>query len=304
MTDGSPPLSHLEVFNAVYRLGSVSKAALHLGIPQPTLSRWLTQLRQQFDDPLFVRTRNGLEPTSVAVQIAPGIAEIVAIYRTRVLIGAAFEPARSTRNFRIAASDFGHIEFLPRIYNAIRQEAPAIQLTAVPLGQRDLIDDLEAGKVDIAIGGFPHLLTGVRQQTLLRETYVCAVRAEHPLLARPFDLAAFRSCDHAVVSAHDLYHAQERAETALLGICPPDRIRLVTESFLVSVALAEQTDVVVTLPAIIANWFARRGRLAVVPAPIALPEIEVQQYWHERYDHDPAITWLRRRIATLDLYDP
>src|SRR3546814_20045538 len=62
------PLGHLMVFDAIYQHRNVSVAARLLAVPQPTLSRWLGQLRQHFDDPLFVRTRSGMEPTPFAEQ--------------------------------------------------------------------------------------------------------------------------------------------------------------------------------------------------------------------------------------------
>src|SRR3546814_9930222 len=54
---------HLTVFEAIMRTKSVSLAAETLDVPQPTLSRYLKQLRDHFGNQLFVRTRTGLEPT-------------------------------------------------------------------------------------------------------------------------------------------------------------------------------------------------------------------------------------------------
>src|SRR3546814_15466083 len=77
------PLGHLMVFDAIYQHRNVSVAARLLAVPQPTLSRWLGQLRQHFDDPLFVRPRSGMEPTPFADQLAAPIQDMIAIYRER-----------------------------------------------------------------------------------------------------------------------------------------------------------------------------------------------------------------------------
>src|SRR3546814_2304720 len=37
--------------------------------------------------------------------------------------------------------------------------------------------------------------------------------------------------------------------------------------------------------------------MTVVTPPLDLPTIEVKQYWHERFDHDPGNMWLRSLIA-------
>lgn len=299
MNDFSPSISHFLLFDALYRLGSVSKAAHSLDIPQPTVSRWLAQLRLHFDDPLFVRTRGGMEPTPVAVNAAEAIAEIVTIYRTRVQSTLRFDPIVSERRFLIAASDFGHALFLPQIYNAIAEEAPGVRLIAVPLGRRPLIHELESGEVDLALGGFPDLVAGVKEQTLFQEKYVCAMRTNHPCAGHKLDLTAFKACNHVIVAAHEYSHSHQRVEAQLLELCPPERVRIMCESFLVSAMIAESSDVVLTVPAPLGRWFAERGRLVMVDAPISLPNIEVKQYWHERFDLDEGNIWLLRRIAAL-----
>ena len=59
-------LNLLRVFDAIYDTGSVSAAARKLAISQPSVSRELNRLRDHFDDPLFVRSGNGVAPTSKA----------------------------------------------------------------------------------------------------------------------------------------------------------------------------------------------------------------------------------------------
>src|SRR3546814_5454639 len=66
---------HLTVFEAIMRTKSVSLAAETLDVPQPTLSRYLKQLRDHFGNQLFVRTRTGLEPTSIAISSAPAVSQ-------------------------------------------------------------------------------------------------------------------------------------------------------------------------------------------------------------------------------------
>ena len=53
----------LRLFDVLYQTGSVSGAADRLGISQPTASMQLADLRRLMDDPLFVRTPAGMEPT-------------------------------------------------------------------------------------------------------------------------------------------------------------------------------------------------------------------------------------------------
>ena len=60
-------IAQLRVFNALYERRSVTKVSRALDLPQPTVSRWFARMRASFGDPMFVRTRHGMEPTSAAV---------------------------------------------------------------------------------------------------------------------------------------------------------------------------------------------------------------------------------------------
>src|SRR3546814_8806640 len=95
-------------------------------------------------------------------------------------------PPRSTRtdtlfpyttlfrsNFLFAATDIGHLLTLPWLEDWAQKTAPHVSFTAVPLGRSRLVAQLESGEVDVAIGSFPHLVAGIREQTLFREHYVC-----------------------------------------------------------------------------------------------------------------------------------
>ena len=55
----------LNIFHAIYKHQSVSKASIELGIGQPTVSIGLNKLREHFHDPLFVRIGNNMQPTDL-----------------------------------------------------------------------------------------------------------------------------------------------------------------------------------------------------------------------------------------------
>src|SRR3546814_13101866 len=99
---------HLTVFEAIMRTKSVSLAAETLDVPQPTLSRYLKQLRDHFGNQLFVRTRPGLEPTSIAISSAPAVSQALALYRTPLRGEPPFDPLTPHRAFQIPDSAVGH----------------------------------------------------------------------------------------------------------------------------------------------------------------------------------------------------
>src|SRR6185436_16293833 len=101
----APDLNLLLVFEAMFRHGSVTRAAAQIGLTQSAMSSALGRLRKQFGDPLFVNTRSGMLPTPRALELAPPLTEALAIVRGAVGSRAVFEPRSSTRNLRVYMSD-------------------------------------------------------------------------------------------------------------------------------------------------------------------------------------------------------
>ena len=65
----------LQLFHAIFRNGSITKAAASLNIGQPAASIGLNKLRSHFSDPLFVRVGNHMEATDIAKELAPMVME-------------------------------------------------------------------------------------------------------------------------------------------------------------------------------------------------------------------------------------
>ncbi len=57
------------------------------------------------------------------------------------------------------------------------------------------------------------------------------------------------------------------------------------------------SDLIVTIPYVLAEVFARSTKIRLVPPPIKVGTYDVRQYWHERFHKDPANRWLRTAIA-------
>src|SRR5688572_32076503 len=97
----------LRLFEAVYRLGSVSRAALALGLSQPAASQGLTRLRLQLRDALFVRAPGGVRPTPRADRLAQAVQSAIAILEAAFNENETFDPQQSQMSLRLHLSDIG-----------------------------------------------------------------------------------------------------------------------------------------------------------------------------------------------------
>src|SRR4030095_7780665 len=83
----------LRLLDVLYRTRSVTKAADALGLSQPTLSIWLAQARRRLDDPLFVRTPAGMEPTPRTESLIGTVRAALELMREVVAARQEFDPA-------------------------------------------------------------------------------------------------------------------------------------------------------------------------------------------------------------------
>ncbi|QIB64973.1 LysR family transcriptional regulator [Kineobactrum salinum] len=290
-------LKLLFVFQTLIQKRSVSQAADALNLSQPSVSRCLSSLRTHFGDELFVKTRGGMKPTPYAQEIAPAVDEMLSIYYSKLAQMQKFDPLTSKRTFKIAALDVGHAYFFPRLIPVLEKDAPHVSLKGVPLGLHSLIEELETGETDVAIGAFPKLYGGVYERTLYRDNYVCLVRKKHPNFKGKPSLEEFQQARHIIASTKGQGHIHELIEKELHKVVPKDNIRVVSHNFLSCVLIALHSDYVVTLPSRTCEASGQLANFRMFPHPVELPPFEVKEYWHERFHKDPANQWLRNTIA-------
>ncbi|MGE5088205.1 MAG: LysR family transcriptional regulator [Candidatus Levyibacteriota bacterium] len=296
MADALPDPKLLLLFEAMYRTRSVTRAAEALGQEQPTVSIWLAKLRRQFDDPLFVRTSAGMQPTPRAEAMVEPVQQALARLRAIGERAPGFEPSTTGRRFRLAMTDASHITMLPRLLAELRRTAPRASLDIGYIGSATP-RDLESGAVDLALGFLPDLGSGFHQQTLFMQDFVCLVSASHPRVRRTLTLRQFEEEAHVGLSLEGTGHAIVERMVERSQLRRGESLRL--PGFLGLAAVVSTTDLVATVPRQIGETLVRNESLRLFECPIRIPRYAVKQHWHARFHHDPGHRWLRGRCAGL-----
>jgi DNA-binding transcriptional LysR family regulator len=286
-------LNLLRLFDAVYRTGNVSRAAEQLGLTQPAASQGLSRLRALIHDPLFVRGAGGVQPTPKAQRLAEPVREALATLERALGETAGFEPAQSRRTFRLHMSDIGEGRFLPELLAALREQAPGVRIETLPVAREQIMGALDAGRIDFAFGFLPMVKETQRAQ-LLKDRYVVLLRAGHPFLHRRRTgarlLAALAELEFVAVRSHaDTLRIVQQLQLE-------DRLRLVTEHFLVLPSIVQATDLAAIMPRNIALGFA--GTVVVEP-PFPQRDFQVALHWSRRFEADPGNRWLRELVVGL-----
>jgi DNA-binding transcriptional LysR family regulator len=288
-------LNLLRVLVQIHRDRTVSRAAEHLGMSQPAVSSALKRLRAALGDKLFVPTARGMQPTPLADQLVPEIEASLARIVEAVSRRISFDPATSARRFTIAMTDIGECHFMPGLLQALRADAPGIDLATVRNTAVDLRHEMERGQVDLALGHLPALTTDFHQRHLFMQRYVCLFRRGHALDAPAPSRTAYADAEHAVVVSAGTGHG--RVDEILDRAVPGRRVRVRVPHFVALADLLESSDLVATVPEVFAQRSARHFALAYRPHPIELPPIEIRMFWHAKHHDDPAIGWLRELIV-------
>ena len=295
-------LNLLRVFDAILETRSVTAAASALSLTQSAVSNQLARLRDAFDDPLFVRTSEGMVPTPRALAIAEPIRKSLLAIRMCVEEQLGFDAATSDRSFKIFMSDVGQMIFAPRLLERVTKVAPRVGIHTVQVptsAMRDLA--LESGEVDLAAGYFEDFDGSFRQQLLFEETYVGMVRASHPTIRDPLTLDTFLATPQLVYKPTGGGHGlQESAvNQAFADADVPRRVAMRAAHSMGVTSIVSNTDLLVIVPSRLAAACRELADVRILALPVEIPKFQIKQHWHERFHHDPGNVWLRGLIAEL-----
>ncbi|ADG18252.1 LysR family transcriptional regulator [Paraburkholderia atlantica] len=292
-----PDLKLLQLFDLLYDVRSVTRAAEQLGQSQPTVSIWLGRLREHLQDPLFVRTPGGMTPTPQADALIGPCREILESLRRFAAWEISFDPATAKRRFRICMTDASHITLLPRMLAHLRAQAPGVRLEAARIdGNTERA--LESGEADLAIGHVPWLGGGMYQQQLYMQDWVCLANRNHPRVRARLSLKQYGSEGHVVIAAGT---GGQLLEQALLRENIERDVVLELPGFLGLGSIIRSTDLIATLPRHIGETLARANDVVVHSCPFPVDKFAVRQHWHAKYHHEAGNRWLRSVVADLFL---
>jgi DNA-binding transcriptional LysR family regulator len=290
-------LTLLLVFAALMRHRRLTLVAAQMGLTQSAISHSLRRLREVFDDPLFRRRPNGVEPTARALALEPVVAGIVALARRALQVESGFEPLRSDRVFALGALDYETSVMAGPLTLLLRREAPNTRLVVRGVARREALDLLADGRLDLAIGFFPDLPERFVRDPLYDEDYVVIARRGHPVARGRLTLARYVACQHLLVSIGGDFHGIVDRELATRG--RSRRVVATVPMFLPALAIVAETDLIATVPRRLAGKHGRRFGLALLPPPLAIRRFAVSTVAHRRMADDPGQVWLRTRIRSL-----
>jgi DNA-binding transcriptional LysR family regulator len=291
-------LNLLVVLDALVEEKNVSKAGERVGLSASATSHALDRLRKLLGDPLLIRSTSGMEPTPRALEIAVPMRRALRDIQV-ALAPQHFDPAEASVVFTIAVETYETIVILPQLIDMLRQEAPNVRIKVTSGSYDEILSGIDQGRTDLAIGRFKKLPDRFMTSRLLEDSYVCAMRADHPLAAGPLTVEAYVEAAHLSISLSGGW--EDSVDTALGAIGRQRRIVMQLPNVLAAVMALSQTDMIATVSRGAGRLFAANSALCLADLPFETPRLDFRQVWHRRLSQSPGHRWLRQRLSAIGL---
>ena len=288
-------LNLLPALEALLVEGSVGGAARRMHVTQSAMSHSLARLRAVFDDPLLVASGRTMTATPRARRLAAQLPDALDRLASAVAPPEAFDPARSTRAFRIATLDLFELTALPDLLAYLARHAPGVVLEIERFSLAQL-PALIAGDVDLALIGAsqPIAFGGLRRAELYDDPFAVIARPGHPALGR-LTLEKYLAYGHVLVSVEG--RRDGVVDRALAKLGRQRRIALRVPSFATAPLAVLGNDCLCTIASSVAHRARALFGVRVAAPPLALPAARAVALWSRRLDDDPGAAWLRGLIV-------
>lgn len=284
-------LNLLAALDALLEEGSVAGAADRLHVTAPAMSRSLGRIRRTTGDQILVRTGRTMTPTPYALAVRGQVHDLLAQVRGVLAPSRVLDLGTLDRTFTLRWHDALVAAAGPALLGSVRAQAPGVRLRFIAESSVDT-PELRRGEVDLAANADAPTAPEIRAERVAETRHVAVVRPGHPLAdGEPLTAARYAGADHLTVSRRGTMRNLLDDELARRNLSRRVVAGVPTER--AAFEFVRGGDLLVTVPESSARTAAADFGLVLLALPLDLPPATVYLSWHQRYDTDPAHTWLR-----------
>lgn len=293
-------LNLIRVFVGIYETQSLTATAQQLFVTQSAVSQSLARLRASLNDELFVREGRSMTPTPFAISAYPQFRDALQAVERITSRVEPFDPATTTRVFRIALSELGEVGWLANIVAEIRERAPRARIEAVHLERDAVAEWLRRGTVDLAVA--PVDIPGeLKRTSVKRQGYRLVFSDRHPLAESEVTLKQLVDLPRVDVPSDS---GAPQLAAFQRGSATYREPAVVAQHFAsIPPLLQAQPDLVAIVPESIGEAWAQAWPLVAKPLPFSMPALELSVYQRSTSGDQDALEWLTqavlRAIVTL-----
>ena len=290
-------INQLRLLVVLERERNLSKAASKLFMSQSAASHVLSKLRTRFDNPLFIKTKTGMEPTPLVHALLPDIQKGLNHIDMAFDRMKPFDPKVDAKTFYIGAIDYFEFYALPKLGKRLELTAPNVRVAIDILSENMQMERVEQGHIDLilAVDELQVMPRYYNRYHWLTDRYVGIASKDAPVPDK-LTLKTFVSIPQVhlpfINSGADpidrWLHQQHQAR----------QISMIVQSFAVGGMVTAQTSNLMCVPLRIAEELEQMLPLKIVELPTGAPELSLSMFTHQLYDSQESIQWLIKQIKS------
>lgn len=270
----SHDLNALKNLFVLYRERSVTKAAHIMGVTQPSMSRVLNKLRNEYDDRLFVREKDTLVPTPKADLLVTKLAPLFEQIDQAMDATLPMQPEVATGKFCFSAPDFISKFAMANLPSGILTTTPKIEFF-YRYWSPGIIEKMKAGDVDLAFGYFHECPNHIKQYVISDDEFVLLHRPEHPIVNKGETVESLLDYPH--ISIRDSGFSDDFFDKALLARGVRRQNVVTTPDISAAFSLLMSSDCLMVAPAKLAAYLCPES--IALPLPTDKKPLEYSLYW-------------------------
>lgn len=142
----------LQTFVLLYKHRNLKLVGRALGVTESAVSKHLSKLREQLNDPLFVRDSQGLEPTAFTEEVVPNIIDGINTIQS-ALAKNTIDCANYEGDINIAIIPVMHIQFGAQLLMELKATFPLASISLLTYDNHTT-QDIANGNVDLGVNYF------------------------------------------------------------------------------------------------------------------------------------------------------
>jgi DNA-binding transcriptional LysR family regulator len=271
---------------------NVTRAAKRIHLSQSAMSRALDRLRSELGDELLVRVGRNYELTPRGTSLLAELGQVMPRL-ARLWEGEPFSPAQSEAKIRLAMTDDASSVVLPQLAEIIGRLAPGITLEVVPWHERTHEDHLATHLILSPLAA----PSTFRFEPLFEDSFVCVAGRNLKRSKGAINMKEYLSFRH--VSIETQPDQQNLIDRSLAEAGLRRHVAVHLPYFQAAIRVLEATDLVLTMPARIAEPTLTAIDFPLLKAPKELPRIRYSMVWHPRFDSDLLHAWMRETVRQI-----
>lgn len=290
-------LNLLVVLAALLETHSVSEAARRLDSSQPSTSRMLERLREEFGDPLLIKSALKMLPTRRAQELQPALEAALRTIESIYTQIEHYDPAQETGSYAIGINDSLQALIAPAFLAELRRVAPRARVRLHPVPLPSGLSAMTSGAIDVMVAFYPVESEALRSELLFHAQFGCLCAAGNERVSeapRAADLAALPCLDISqfgiitrMVDRYFAGHGQQR------------NIACTLTSYLAVADAITGTDLYAMVPRYLAPILCRHPGVRFVPIDDTALTVPVHLCWHNNVHAHPFVSLLRSMLTSV-----